>query len=272
MIAIGAYRIVVLGEGDQPPPPEVVAATTDTAQAVGVVLLLRAFASGAVALTGTEAIATGVPAFKPPEPKNAATTLMVMAGILAVLFVGHHLPGHELRGLSRSSEPQADRHRPGRARSSSANSIAFYLFQTFTALLLFLAANTSLRRVPAAGRRARRGRLLPAPVQPPRRPARLLDRDHPAGHHRGLAGRRLRRPDPRPHPALRGRRVHRLHHQPGRHDPALAADARSGLAAAPDHQRRRLRRDGHRRRRRRPASSSSTARGSCSCSSRSSSR
>ena len=51
-------------------------------------ILLRAFASGAVALTGTEAIATGVPAFKPPESKNAATTLVVMAGMLAVLFVG----------------------------------------------------------------------------------------------------------------------------------------------------------------------------------------
>ena len=51
-------------------------------------LALRAFASGAVALTGTEAIATGVPSFKPPEPKNAATTLAVMAVLLAVLFIG----------------------------------------------------------------------------------------------------------------------------------------------------------------------------------------
>ena len=87
MIAIGTYRIVVLGE-HHAPPPEVVAATANTAGAVSIVLLLRAFASGAVALTGTEAIATGVPAFKPPEPRNAATTLLVMAGVLAVLFIG----------------------------------------------------------------------------------------------------------------------------------------------------------------------------------------
>ena len=53
-----------------------------------ILLLLRAFAAGAVALTGTEAIATGVPAFKPPESKNAATTLAVMAALLGVLFIG----------------------------------------------------------------------------------------------------------------------------------------------------------------------------------------
>ena len=53
--------------------------------------MIRAFASGSVALTGTEAIANGVPAFKPPEPKNAATTLTAVAVILAVLFVGHHV-------------------------------------------------------------------------------------------------------------------------------------------------------------------------------------
>ena len=51
-------------------------------------LAMRAFASGAVALTGTEAIATGVPSFEPPESKNAATTLAIMAVLLAVLFIG----------------------------------------------------------------------------------------------------------------------------------------------------------------------------------------
>ena len=61
MIAIGVYRVVILGEAAHPPPPEIVAATKATAEGVGAVILLRAFASGAVALTGTEAIATGVP-------------------------------------------------------------------------------------------------------------------------------------------------------------------------------------------------------------------
>ena len=87
MIGLGAFRIIVLGEG-QPPPPEAQAAVVNTAQTVSVLLLLRAFAAGAVALTGTEAIATGVPAFKPPEAKNAASTLVAMAVILAILFIG----------------------------------------------------------------------------------------------------------------------------------------------------------------------------------------
>jgi hypothetical protein len=51
-------------------------------------LLLGGFAAGSVALTGTEAIANGVQAFKPPEPRNAAATLTAMAVLLAVLFVG----------------------------------------------------------------------------------------------------------------------------------------------------------------------------------------
>ena len=86
MIALGVFRIVILGETRL--PPESLAAVSDTTQAVGILVLLRAFSSGAVALTGTEAIATGVPAFKPPESRNAATTLMVMAVVLGVLFVG----------------------------------------------------------------------------------------------------------------------------------------------------------------------------------------
>ena len=57
-------------------------------EAVGILLLLKAFAGGSVALTGVEAIANGVPAFKPPEAKNAANTMTIMAVLLGVLFVG----------------------------------------------------------------------------------------------------------------------------------------------------------------------------------------
>ncbi|HYH93768.1 MAG TPA: APC family permease [Candidatus Saccharimonadales bacterium] len=146
MIAIGAYRILVLGEGNQPPPPEIVASTTVTAQTVSVVLLLRAFASGAVALTGTEAIATGVPAFKPPEPKNAATTLMVMAGILAILFVGITFLATNYAVYPQEVPKQTVIAQV--ARIIYGDSIAFFAFQAFTALLLFLAANTSFAAFP----------------------------------------------------------------------------------------------------------------------------
>ncbi len=146
MIALGAYRIIVLREGGQPPPPEIVEGTTVTAQAVGVVLLLRAFAAGAVALTGTEAIATGVPAFKPPEAKNAATTLMFMAGILAVLFVGITFLATNFAVYPIESPKQTVIAQV--ARIVYGDSVAFFAFQAFTALLLFLAANTSFAAFP----------------------------------------------------------------------------------------------------------------------------
>src|SRR3954452_330840 len=51
-------------------------------------LLLRAFSSGCAALTGVEAISNGVPAFKPPKSKNAATTLLLLGGIAITMLVG----------------------------------------------------------------------------------------------------------------------------------------------------------------------------------------
>src|SRR5580692_2947472 len=55
---------------------------------LGLFLLLKGFSSGAIALTGVEAISNGVPAFKSPESKNAATTLSLMATTLGGLFIG----------------------------------------------------------------------------------------------------------------------------------------------------------------------------------------
>src|SRR6478609_1347277 len=88
MIAMGTVRILFQGDTGPAPSPEVIAITQETTTNVGILILLRAFASGAVALTGVEAIATGVPAFQPPESRNAARTLMTMAVILGVLFIG----------------------------------------------------------------------------------------------------------------------------------------------------------------------------------------
>jgi amino acid transporter len=86
MIALGAARIVLLGDGA--PPPDPLPGAPDPLEPIGILLILRAFASGSVALTGTEAIANGEPAFKPPEPRNAAATLTIVAVLLAVLFLG----------------------------------------------------------------------------------------------------------------------------------------------------------------------------------------
>ena len=77
---------------------------------------LRAFASGCTALTGVEAIANGVPAFRPPKSRNAATTLALMGGIAAAMFAGVTalalLVGRQVRreplrprGLRRTARP-----------------------------------------------------------------------------------------------------------------------------------------------------------------------
>ena len=118
MIVLGSFRIVVLGE--HAPPPTPLPGAPDPLQAVTILLLIRAFASGSVALTGTEAIANGVPAFKPPEPRNAATTLTVMAILLGILFVGITFVADKLRHRARRRARREDGHQPGRRQRSSA--------------------------------------------------------------------------------------------------------------------------------------------------------
>jgi len=116
-------------------------------EAVTIFLLLRAFASGSVALTGVEAIANGVPAFKPPESKNAANTMTMMAILLGVLFVGFAFIA-DYMGLRPSLEggPTAI------AQLGSAifgpGSLLFVALQIATALILFLAVNTSFNAFP----------------------------------------------------------------------------------------------------------------------------
>ena len=149
MIAIGVVRIVVNGESAAAPSP--LPGAHDPLEAVGLLLIIRAFASGSVALTGTEAIANGVPAFKKPEPRNAATTLTVVAVLLAILFMGITFVANSF-GIVAIDEPA-----PRTVISQVAatiygdGSIGFYLFQTFTALILFLAANTSYNAFPRLG-------------------------------------------------------------------------------------------------------------------------
>ncbi len=146
MIAIGVFRIVVLGQGV--PPPDPLPGAPDPLQAVGILLILRAFASGSVALTGTEAIANGVPAFKPPEAKNAATTLTAVAILLGILFIGITFVADSFGVVPIDEPTKKTVISQVAAVVFGDGSIAFYLFQTFTALILFLAANTSYNAFP----------------------------------------------------------------------------------------------------------------------------
>ena len=146
-------------------------------QLAGLALLffaLRAFASGCTALTGVEAIANGVPAFKPPKSRNAATTLALMGGIAATMFAGVTalalLAGvkyveHpcDLEGFADcETEPQ----RTVIAQLSAATfggdtSFGFFYIQAATALILILAANTAFNGFPLLGSVLAQDRFMP---------------------------------------------------------------------------------------------------------------
>jgi amino acid transporter len=146
MIGIGVYRVVVAGESTPLPAP--LPGAPDPLQPLGLLLILRAFASGSVALTGTEAITNGVPAFKKPEAKNAAATLTAMALLLGILFVGLTFIADRF-GIVAIDEPATKTViSQVAARIFGDGSLPFYLFQAFTALILFLAANTSFNAFP----------------------------------------------------------------------------------------------------------------------------
>jgi hypothetical protein len=116
-------------------------------EGLGVFLLLKAFASGSVALTGTEAIANGVPAFQPPESKNAGDTMIAMAILLAVLFIGITFVS-DAYGIVPTLQGGETVVALVAGTVFGHNSPLFYLFQAATALILFLAANTSFNAFP----------------------------------------------------------------------------------------------------------------------------
>ena len=84
---------------------------TTVAEPLGLLLILRAFSSGAVALTGTEAVSNGVPAFKPPEVRNAQTVITLMGAGFAIIFLGIGFLAGQL-GIVPDPTEQVDRAEP----------------------------------------------------------------------------------------------------------------------------------------------------------------
>ncbi|HYM83949.1 MAG TPA: APC family permease [Candidatus Dormibacteraeota bacterium] len=127
-------------------PAEVVR-PPDALEPLTILLLLKAFAGGSVALTGVEAIANGVPAFKPPESRNAANTMSMMAVLLGVLFVGITFVGVQYH-IMPTNEGGPTAIAQVATAVFGAGSPVFVLFQVSTALILFLAVNTSFNAFP----------------------------------------------------------------------------------------------------------------------------
>src|SRR5207249_11436031 len=85
LIAAGAWRAM---SGDITPVPPSGTPTPTGVAVLGTFLVLRAFANGCTAMTGVEAVSNGVPAFRPPEAKNAAATMLMMAVLSIAMFLG----------------------------------------------------------------------------------------------------------------------------------------------------------------------------------------
>jgi amino acid transporter len=139
LLILGAVHILI--DGTPPPVRHLPAAT----EGVTVFLVLRAFAGGCTAMTGVEAIANGVPAFRSPASKNAAGTLITLAVILATLFLGVAALGHAIGAVPTD---QMNVIAEIGKKFAGSGSPLFYLVQISTAIILMLAANTSFNGFP----------------------------------------------------------------------------------------------------------------------------
>ena len=152
MFGLLSWGIFLQLTGGLPPyippaaPAEPVEGAVGAVQALSLLLLLRAFSQGAVALTGVEAISDGVPAFKPPEWRNARITLTWAAIIFGLLFVGIAYLATAIGIVPDPSEKETVLAQM--ARTLTGEGAYLYLVQISTALLLVLAANTSFADFP----------------------------------------------------------------------------------------------------------------------------
>ena len=128
-------------------------------QPLSLFLLLGAFSNGCVALTGTEAISNGIPAFKQPEAPNAATTLTWMAALLATMFIGTSVMAYLYQVHPTANETVISQF--ARLIFSGRMGWFYYVIQATTALILVLAANTSFADFPRLASLLARDRFLP---------------------------------------------------------------------------------------------------------------
>ena len=128
-------------------------------QPLSLFLLLGAFSNGCVALTGTEAISNGIPAFKQPEARNAATTLTWMAALLATMFIGTSIMAYLYQVHPTANETVISQF--ARLIFTGRMGWFYYIIQGTTALILVLAANTSFADFPRLASLLARDRFLP---------------------------------------------------------------------------------------------------------------
>ncbi len=173
MILTGLFRVFLLGQHLRAPSADLVisAERSHLTSFAFVFLLLRTFSSGCAALTGVEAISNGVPAFKPPKSKNAATTLLLLGAIAIVMLVGivvlsriTHLQFVEDASQIISGPPNYVQKTVTTQLGETVfgeGSVLLYVVGAVTALILFLAANTAYNGFPVLGSILAQDRYLP---------------------------------------------------------------------------------------------------------------
>ncbi len=143
MVTLGLVQC--LGGCPTAAPVEAIPGLAAAGGAVGLWVILRAFSSGSTALTGVEAISNGVSAFRRPQARNAAETLVLMGVIAISMFLGISWLATHIDGITVSE------HRSVVAQIADTvfgGGLGFYLVQGFTAAILVLAANTAFQDFP----------------------------------------------------------------------------------------------------------------------------
>ncbi len=143
MIIYGVFRFVS-GNFPEAIPEQSTTAIAGSLGIISILLILRAFASGCTAMTGIETTSNGVQAFKAPESKNAAKTLMWLAVILGFIFLGITLITYWSKVTPVANETIISQV----ARNLFGSNPFYYFIQSITALILILAANTPFAGFP----------------------------------------------------------------------------------------------------------------------------
>lgn len=154
LIAVGAWRFF----SGTVQPVEVVNPINPTGDTLTLFLLLTAFSNGCTAMTGVEAVSNGVPAFRPPEAKNAAATMLMMVVLSITMFMGVTLLAHAYHAAPSEQETIVSQIARG---VFDGRGVPYYLVQAGTMLILVLAANTAYADFPRLASILARDRYVP---------------------------------------------------------------------------------------------------------------
>jgi amino acid transporter len=154
LIAVGAWRYRT---GSLAPVAEPAIPLASTGM-LSTFALLTAFSNGCTAMTGVEAVSNGVPAFRPPESRNAASTLVAMAVVAISMFIGITLLAHAYAIVPNDAETVVSQI----ARATfGGRSVLYFAVQGATMMILVLAANTAYADFPRLASILARDRFMP---------------------------------------------------------------------------------------------------------------